>query len=131
MTRRQGIFWILNIPHHEFTPFHPPAASYIVGQLEKGAGGFLHWQVLVAFKRKQSLSGVKAVFGDAHAELSRSDAASEYVQKEETRVEGTQFEFGAKPFRRNSATDWEAVWSSAQSGVLSEIPANVRVVNYR
>lgn len=38
---------------------------------------------------------------------------------------------GAKPFRRNSATDWEAVWTAAQSGELDKIPANVRVVSYR
>lgn len=38
---------------------------------------------------------------------------------------------GSKPFRRNSATDWESVWTSAVAGDLSRIPANVRVVSYR
>jgi len=38
---------------------------------------------------------------------------------------------GAKPFRRNSTTDWEQVWAAAQSGDLLSIPANVRVVSYR
>lgn len=133
MSRRQGIFWLLTIPHHEFTPYLPRHCQYIVGQVERGEGtGYLHWQVLVAFKSKQSLSGVKSTFGDTcHAELSRSAAASEYVQKEETRVMGTQFELGAKPFRRNSRTDWDSVWTSAQSGDLSAIPANVRVISYR
>jgi len=34
-----------------------------------------------------------------HWELSRSDAAAEYVWKEDTRVPGTQFEFGSRPFQ--------------------------------
>lgn len=132
MTRRQGIFWLLTIPQHEFTPYTPPNVQYIIGQLEKGnSTGFLHWQVLVAFKSKQSLSGVRNTFGPCHAELSRSEAATAYCQKEESAIMGTQFEFGAKPFRRNAKVDWESVWSSAQSGNLDRIPANVRVVNYR
>lgn len=133
MARRQGIFWLLTIPHNDFLPYTPPNVQYIVGQLEEGAeGGYKHWQVLVAFKSKQSLRGVKEVFGNTcHAELSRSSAATEYVQKEETAVVGTQFEFGAKPFCRNARVEWESVWTAAQSGDLSKIPANVRVVNYR
>jgi len=133
MSRRQGIFWLLTIPQHDYTPYLPPNVQYIVGQTERGAtNGFLHWQILVAFKSKQSLRGVKSVFGEScHAELSRSSAAADYVQKEETRVVGTQFELGAKPFQRNSRVEWESVWTAAQSGDLRLIPANVRVVNYR
>lgn len=131
--RRQGIFWLLTIPQHEFTPYLPSCCQYIVGQLESGANtGYLHWQVLVAFKKKTGIAGIKTIFGDScHGELSRSDAARTYVQKEDTRVEGTGFEFGAKPFQRNSRVEWESVWSAAQSGDLAAIPANVRVVNYR
>ena len=107
--------------------------QYIIGQLEQGENtNYLHWQILCAFKKKASLRTVKECFGDScHAELSRSSAACEYVQKEETRVEGTQFEFGAKPFQRNSKVEWESVWTAAQSGDMAAIPANVRVVNYR
>lgn len=72
------------------------------------------------------------MFGDScHAELSRSSAAIEYVQKEETRVDGTGFEFGSKPISRNSKVEWESVWSAAKSGDLSKIPPHIRVVNYR
>jgi hypothetical protein len=132
MTRRQGIFWLLTLPYNDFTPYLPPCCSYIIGQLEKAASGFLHWQILVAFKTKQSLRGVKSVFGDScHGELSRSSAANSYVQKDETYVEGTRFELGAKPFLRSSKVEWESVWTAAQSGNLASIPANVRVVNYR
>ena len=132
MTRRQGIFWLLTIPHYEFVPYLPPQCSYIIGQLEAGDDtGYLHWQVMAAFESKQSLNGVRSVFGNIHAELSRSSAANSYCQKEATRIAGTQFELGAKPFSRNSKTEWESVWTAAQSGTFSSIPPNVRVVNYR
>jgi len=130
--RRQGIFWLLTIPHELFLPYTPPNVQYIIGQLEKGKeSGYCHWQIMVAFKSKQSLNGVRQTFGNCHAELSRSSAATAYCQKEETAIEGTQFEYGAKPFSRNVKVEWESVWSAAQSGDLSRIPANVRVVNYR
>lgn len=132
MVRRQGIFWILTIPYNGFTPYLPPQCSYIIGQLERGEqAGYCHWQIMVGFKQKQSLNGVRAVFGDVHAELSRSSAADAYCQKEETRVDGTQFELGSKPFARNSKVEWESVWSAAKSGDFGVIPAHVRIVNYR
>lgn len=130
--RRQGIFWLLTIPQHEFIPYLPPGCQYIIGQLERGEQtGYLHWQVMVAFSAKQSLVGVRRVFGEVHAELSRSSAANSYCQKVETAVCGTQFELGQKPISRNSKVEWESVWTSAQSGALNRIPPNIRVVNYR
>ncbi|AHH31462.1 replication-associated protein [Dragonfly larvae associated circular virus-2] len=133
MARRQGIFWLLTIPRHEFVPYLPPGCVWIRGQLEEGGeDGYLHWQVMVAFTKKIGLSGVKVLFGPAaHAELSRSAAATQYVWKEETRVAGTQFNLGAKPFERNSKRDWDSIWLSAQEGNLEAIPADVRVVSYR
>lgn len=133
MARRQGIFWLLTIPENDYEPVEHEELSWSKGQLEEGEGtGFRHYQCIIAFKRKVSLPAVKRIFGGScHAELSRSSAANEYVWKEATRVEGTQFEFGAKPIQRNSKTDWESVWTAAQSGNLEAIPANVRVVSYR
>lgn len=129
--RRQGIFFMLTVPQNAFTPYLPPQCQYVRGQLELSESGFLHWQLLVAFKRKQSIIGVRDVFGAYHAELTRSSKAFEYVWKEETRVEGTQFELGARPFARNSHTDWEDVWRRATRGDLLAIPAQTRVVSYR
>lgn len=110
----------------------PSAIVWIRGQKEAGSiGGYLHFQFVVAFSKKVSLGGVKAVFGNAvHAELSRSEAANEYVCKEDTRVEGP-WEWGIKPIRRNSKTDWESVWCAAKSGDLLSVPAQIRVVSYR
>jgi len=130
-SRRQGIFWVLTVPHAMFTPYLPANCSWIKGQLEKGDGGFLHWQILVAFTAKASLAAVRTTFGSIHAELSRSEAASDYVWKEETSVPGTKFDLGAKPFRRNAKTDWESVWASAVAGDLKAIPAQVRTISYR
>ncbi|QGH72655.1 MAG: Rep protein [CRESS virus sp. ctczB4] len=132
MSNGQGIFWLLTIPHYGFTPYLPPGCSWIKGQLERGEGGFLHWQIIVAFQSRCRLRGVKQIFGsEAHCELSRSAAANEYVWKEQTRVEGTPFELGAKPIRRNSQTDWESVWTAAKSRDLEAIPAHTRVLCFR
>lgn len=126
-------FWILTIPHANFTPFLPSCCVWIKGQLERGsATGYLHWQLVVGFGQQQRLGGVRKIFGSsAHAEPSRSTAADDYVWKEDTRVHGTQFELGTKPFRRNVASDWDAIRSCAMSGRFDDIPSNVFVQHYR
>ena len=43
----------------------------------------------------------------------------------------TKFEYGRLPLRRSEKRDWEAIWELAKQGNLSEIPADVRVQNYR
>lgn len=128
---RQAIFWIGTITFAEFTPYPMPGTQWLRGQLELGEGGFLHWQLLVAFTSKKSLSAVRAIFGPHHFEPTRSAAAAEYVWKEDTRVPGTQFQFGAKPIQRNDPKDWERIWSDATDGNLMAIPAGIRLQNYR
>jgi len=132
MARRQGVYWLLTIPHHDFTPYLPPGISWIRGQLELGETGYLHWQVCLSLDKKGSLSSVTGTFGTGiHAEISRSSAASEYVWKEDTRVPGTQFELGARPIKRNDPHDWERIWELAVAGDLGCIPAQIRVQSYR
>lgn len=137
--RRQGVFWICTVPDPSSVCSQlvadgllPVGIAWFRGQLERGGeSGYLHWQFCIAFSKKKSLKSVKTIFGEGiHAELSRSEAAAEYCCKEDTRVAGP-YEFGAKPFRRNSARDWEQIWLDAQLGQLSSIPADVRVVSYR
>lgn len=130
--RRQGVYWILTIPHHLFVPYLPPGVTWIRGQLELGEGGFLHWQVVVAFSQKKSLPAVRNVFGPVHAELSLSAAADDYVWKELTRVHETQFELGQKPFNRGGGEKcWDTIWEHAKHGRLMDIPADIRVNSYR
>ena len=97
--------------------------------MEIGAGGLEHWQLVVYSKGKQRLSWITKRF-EGHWEPTRSDAARDYVWKEDTRVDGSQFEFGTLPFRRNESTDWELVRSNAQAGRLGDIPADVYVRCY-
>lgn len=129
--RRQGIFWILTVPAHCFTPFLPKPCRWIRGQLEIGDGGFKHWQIVVAFARKISMAGVRDTFGPYHCELSRSVAANEYVFKLDTRVPGTQFELGVKPVDRTDPDDWERIWELAKNNDIESIPPTIRVQSYR
>lgn len=131
--RRQGLYWILTIPWHCFTPYPVPSCNWIKGQLEEGTQtGYVHWQIVCGFKSKQSIHGVKHQFGtECHAELTRSAAATEYVWKDNTSISGTRFEFGARPFDRSSREHWEKIWELAKQGRLGDIEASVRVSNYR
>jgi len=126
----QARYWILTIPHANFTPFQPRGIDYIKGQLEQGgATGYLHWQILIHSTKKLRLAGVKSIFGDTvHAEPTRSEAATDYVWKEDTRIANTQFELGSLPLRRDK--DWDAIRLAAISGQLDSIPSDVYIRNY-
>lgn len=128
----QARYWLLTIPHADFLPWLPNTVAYIKGQLERGNDtDYLHWQVLAVFKRKLRLRGVKDQFGQTcHAEPSRSEAATEYVWKEDTRVANTQFELGRLPMQRGRDQDWEAVRTAAKNGELDAIPGDVYVRYY-
>lgn len=130
----QGRYWIGTIAVDSgWTPptSLPDSVSWIKGQREVGEGGFHHWQLYASFSRAVRRTAVKSCFANVgHWELSRSVAAEAYVWKEDTRVSGTQFELGAKPFKRNSAVDWERVLDSAKKGDFSTIPADVQIKHY-
>lgn len=137
MPAPQARYFLLTIPHEHFTPYLPPGVSYIKGQLERGAGpsnppsgGYLHWQVLVAFPKKVTLSKLKSIFGDScHAEMSRSQAADAYVWKDETSV-GHRFELGTKAVKRHASADWDDVRAKAESGNFREIPSDILIRCY-
>jgi len=128
----QGKYWLLTIPHASFTPYHVPGCAWLRGQLERGASGYVHWQIFICTDTKRRRRWVKDTFGSStHCELSRSSSAEDYVWKEDTRVPNTQFEFGSKPIKRNSRSDWESIWELAKTGRFEEVDSNVRVVHYR
>jgi len=123
--------WILTIPQHHFVPYLPPGVAYIKGQLEEGGEqGYLHWQLVVHYGTQVRRSHVLKTFGPFHVEPTKSEAAEDYVWKDETSVEGTRFQLGTRPFKRNSATDWAVVVSSARNGDLDAIPPDVFVRYY-
>lgn len=136
MPSPQGRYFLCTVPEEDWEPPRhslPPQIVYIRGQLEQGTTtAYRHWQVLVAFAKKTTVSSCRRFLGGrAHCELGRSDAARDYVWKEDTRIDGTQFEVGNWPIRRNSKPDWDAVWDLAKSGSIESIPANVRLQHYR
>lgn len=97
-------YWLVTAPQ-EFVPeIFSDKIKYIRGQKEVGKQtGFIHWQLIVYFKEKITLTAFKKIlidkYGDQignafHLEPSKSDACEAYVWKEDTRVENTQFELG-------------------------------------
>jgi len=132
--RRQGTYWIGTLPVQpelEWVPALQPGLAYIRGQLEEGVGGLRHFQIFFILQRKASLAAVRQLWLPhvGHWELTRSAAAEAYVWKEDTRV-GVPFEFGERPFKRNSPTDWQLVKDLAQQGRLEEIVGDVYVRYY-
>jgi len=132
MPSPQARYFLLTIPQNAFTPYLPSNVQYIKGQLEQGSQTeYLHWQVMVAFPKKVTVSKVKEVFGDScHVEVSRSAAANDYVWKEDTRVEGTQFQLGHLAMKRNCPADWDLVRTNAEQGNFKDIPSDIYIRNF-
>jgi len=86
---------------------------------------------VVAFGATTRLAGVRNIFGPYHAELTRSSAALDYVWKEDTRVEGTQFELGRLAHKRNCKRDWDSIRELAKANRLDELDAGTFVTHYR
>lgn len=129
----QGRYWLATISCQHL-PDQPVLCSpicYLKGQKEQGEGGFLHWQVLAVTSKRCTLAMVKkALHQTAHVELSRSEAADQYVWKEDTRVPDTQFELGSKPLSRARKDDWEKIFQSAKAGSFDDIPKDILIRNY-
>lgn len=106
----------------------PDGASYMAGQLEVGGTtGYRHWQAVLYFRNRASLRRIKALFPRAHAEVTRSSAARDYVWKDDTAVPDTRFEFGSMPMNRNNRTDWDSVLLDTRAGNWDSIPADVYI----
>lgn len=85
-------------------------ATYTCGQLEKGAEGTLHLQFFMYFKTAVRAAAIKKKDKRLHIEkVEVNNGADTYCMKEDTRVDGP-WEFGVRPIKRNSKTDWERVY---------------------
>lgn len=134
----QARYWMLTVAQASeayalFPPTEQCLADTLVwckGQQEQGLGGLMHWQVVIGFSKPTRIAKIQRLYPGAHAEPTRSSAADDYVWKEDTRVPGSQFEFGRKPLRRNEPNDWVAIRESAKAGTFEDIPADVYVRNY-
>lgn len=133
MPSPQARYFILTIPVSALPIIPQPRDElvYLKGQKEIGAGGYEHWQLVCSFNKKVTIIKCKSYFcREAHVELSRSAAAEQYVWKEDTRVAGSQFEYGAPPFNPSRKIDWEKQRDLAKANRLEEIDAGVYVRSY-
>lgn len=134
MPNAQARYWMLTIPAADWSPptTLPPGISYMRGQKETASTGYLHWQLIAYYAAKIRMSSVKASFcPTAHCEATRSDACLAYVWKEETRIEGTQFELGELASSNlRTKPDWQNIWTKAKGGLVDEIPPDVAIRYY-
>lgn len=131
--KSKACYWICTSPRSEWEPCLPDNACYCKGQLEIGEGGYEHWQFIVYYKSQQRFGSIRKTLGKSvHIEPTRSTAAENYVWKSETAVAGTQFEFGTKSIKRQSATDWDRIREIAQGGLgdAAEIPSDIFIRCY-
>lgn len=142
-SRRQGIYWLCTLPwtdqeidaYEDRGALEPPfslqdALTWAKGQGECSDSGYYHWQFMVGFSRKVSIRYLQeSISSSGHYELSRSRAAEDYVGKEDTRIDGTSFELGRRPFKSNSKEDWDRIWELAREGKFLDIPSQIRVIN--
>lgn len=131
-SRTQARWWIATIPAESWDGRSLPSfAKYAKGQKETGESGYLHWQVVFQCAKPTRRSKFSSWISGAFYEPTRSAQALEYVWKEDTRVQDSQFELGERLLQRNSAKDWEEVWSKAKRGDLEGVPADIRVRYFR
>lgn len=134
----QARYWLLTIPQTSagdnpgWRQQLPLNVQWLRGQQERGAEtGYVHWQLFAAFSKKVRLGAVKLQFGnECHAEPSRSEAAEQYVFKEDTAIAGTRFELGEKAIQRNNQQDWAKIKKLAQDGKIDEIPDDIFIRYY-
>jgi len=133
MARRQGTQWMGTVGTATgWQPCLQHGCVYLKGQKELGEGGFEHFQIFFITSSKESVRSVASKWHPVvgHWELTRSAAAESYVWKEATRI-GEQFEFGQRPLRRNSSTDWEEIKRLAVSNQIDQIPPDIFIRYYR
>jgi len=101
--------------------------EWMIGQQEVGESGYHHWQFFVKTKSKKSLNQMKLIHQTVSWRLSDSPAAENYVLKDNSSIEGTRFEYGVKPFKRNSKMDWERVWNMCLEGDMDSIEPGIKI----
>ena len=104
--------------------------AYMVGQLERGENGTLHWQFAIQWSHSRSFAAIKKDLPLAHFEEVRSWAAAvQYCQKEDSRDSGP-WEYGNRPtggFGKAQAEDWDTWYTLASEGRFKEIPPKFKL----
>lgn len=133
-TSKQARYWLgtVNPDHGVWEPptVLPDNVVWLRGQRELASTGTQHWQLFAAFDKKVRLSTVKTSICNGHWEPSRSEAAEQYVWKEDTAIANTRFELGAKKLNRNSREFWSEQFELAKRGDLKNIEPDVAIKYY-
>lgn len=110
--------------------FEHTRATYVCGQLERGAEGTPHLQFFVHFRQVARMTKITGYDSKIHCEAVKvNNGADTYCMKADTRVEGP-WEYGTRPFKRNSKVDWAIIKDMAKSGDLDSIPGQIFVTHY-
>ena len=94
--------------------------AYMVGQLERGENGTLHWQFAIQWSHSRSFAAIKKDLPLAHFEEVRSWAAAvQYCQKEDSRDpgHGSTVNRPTGGFGKAQAEDWDT-WYTRLGGAL-------------
>ena len=103
--------------------------AYMVGQLERGENGTLHWQFAIQWSHSRSFAAIKKDLPLAHFEEVRSWAAAvQYCQKEDSRDPGhgsmvNRLPAGSARLRPRTGT----CGILASEGRFKEIPAKIQI----
>lgn len=89
---------------------HSNIIDYAKGQQEIcPTTGREHWQWIMHTKKKMTATAVHEIVGDGDVcwviGMTKNNADN-YVHKDDTKVPGTEFEFGMRPFDNTSAVEW-------------------------
>lgn len=128
MTER-ATCWSITINNPEEAEYVRPLPGgwKLIGQLERGAEGTLHYQGMLKTSQVR-FSAVKKEFPRAHIEIARDKAAlAKYVSKEETRVASvesipTLFEYQTIIASKWDEDEFQSRWKRAVERAGSTIP---------
>lgn len=143
-TPTQSRSWILTISadKHDRDEVETALEPYkYVGQLERGEGGFVHWQVLIENETPIRFATLKRKLPTAHIEPRRGSVAEAvaYCTKEDSRVDGeAPLEHGAIPVRdeKGQRSDLDRIRSAildegrSVDEVILTMPEAARVTRY-
>ena len=103
--------------------------AYMVGQLERGEAGTLHWQFAVQWQNPRSFAAIKKDLPSLTLRRLRADRRSNLLP--EGRHQGLRtWEFGTRPTGgsgKAQAEDWETWYQLAAEGKFAEIPAKIQI----
>jgi len=106
----------LNNPSSCLFPYLPPGVAYIRDIGTRREHWILPLQLSLVLSKKQRIGFIKKLLGpECHAELSRS-LLDRLCLERRYKIDGTPFELGRLPIKRNCQKDWDAVKSDAERG---------------